>query len=166
MQSPLRMLGVVVALLVSACAAQAQTQAGSSPQRVTIDDAAWLAGRLVGTGFGGQMEEAWAPPVGGQMVGHFRLVRDGAPVFYEIMLIDVVEGGVRMRVKHFNPDFVGWEEKDRWGTFEPVSASENELVFSSLSIQREGPDDMVMRLRIRYADGPREEVLRFRRAPT
>jgi hypothetical protein len=71
-----------------------------------------------------------------------------------------------MRVKHFNPDFVGWDEKDRWVTFEPVSASENELVFSSLSIRREGADDMIMRLRIRYADGPREEVLRFRRAPT
>lgn len=132
----------------------------------TIDDAAWLSGRWVGEGLGGELEEVWSPPVGGQMVGHFRLVREGAPVFYEIMLIDVVEGGVRMRVKHFNPDFVGWEEKDRWVTFEPVSVSENELVFSSLSIQRDGPDDMVMRLRIRYADGPREEVLRFRRAPT
>lgn len=132
----------------------------------TIDDAAWLAGRWVGEGLGGELEEVWSPPVGGQMVGHFRLVRDGAPVFYEIMLIDVIEGGVRMRVKHFNPDFVGWEEKDRWVTFEPVSASETELVFSSLSIRRERPDEMTMRLRIRYADGPREEVLRFRRAPT
>lgn len=143
------------AALVASPAADAQT----------IEDAAWLVGGWAGDGLGGELEEVWSPPVGGQMVGHFRLVRDGAPVFYEIMLIDVVEGGVRMRVKHFNPDFVGWEERDRWVTFEPLSASENELVFSGLSIRRESPDEITMRLDIRYADGTREEVLHLRRAP-
>src|SRR5688572_27278838 len=99
-------VAIAAAFLGTACAAQAQTE-----RAATIEDAAWLAGRWVGEGFGGQMEETWAPPVGGQMVGHFRYWRDGQPQIYEIMLMDVVEGGVRLRVKHFNPDFTGWEER-------------------------------------------------------
>lgn len=159
----LNVVVLVAALLGGACAAQAQT--ATPPRAARIEDAAWLAGRWLGEGFGGQMEEAWAPPVGGQMVGHFRYWRDGAPQFYELMLMDVVEGGVRMRVKHFNPDFVGWEEKDGWHTFDPVSAAPGALLFNGLEIRREGEDRVVMTIRLRRGDVVEEEVLRFQRAP-
>ncbi len=159
----LKRLAVVAALLMGACAAQAQTQA---PQlAATIEDASWLAGRWVGTGFGGQMEEAWAPPVGGQMVGHFRYWRDGQPQFYEFLMMDVVEAGVRMRVKHFNPDLVGWEEKDAWHTFEPVSVGPDALLFSGFEIRRDGADRIVMKLRMRRAGVVEEETFHFQRAP-
>lgn len=131
----------------------------------TIDDAAWLSGRWVGEGFGGQMEEAWAPPVGGQMIGHFRHWRDGEPQFYEFLMLDVVEGGIRMRVKHFGPDGLAWEERGDWVTFEPVSVSPEALVFDGLEIRREGEDRIVMHLRMRRGDSVRTEVLRFQRAP-
>jgi len=131
----------------------------------TIDDGAWLAGRWVGEGFGGQMEEAWAPPVGGQMIGHFRYWRDGAPQFYEFLVLDVVEGGLRMRLKHFNPDFTAWEEREVWTTFEPVSVSPEALIFNGLEIRREGEDRMVMHLRLRRGEAVSTEVLRFQRAP-
>lgn len=36
----------------------------------------------------------WSAPVGGTMVGHFRLVRDGKPVFYELLTLIEVEGSV------------------------------------------------------------------------
>jgi len=154
---------VAAALLGGACAAQGQT---APPQTAaTIDDAAWLAGRWVGEGFGGQMEESWAPPVGGQMVGHFRYWRDGQPQFYEFLMMDVVDGGVRMRVKHFNPDMVGWEEKGEWVTFEPISAGPEALIFNGLEIRREGADRIVMTLRLRRGETVTEEILRFQRAP-
>jgi hypothetical protein len=157
-------VGLAIALLGSAGAAQAQTE--PSARVATIEDAAWLAGRWVGMGFGGQMEETWAPPVGGQMVGHFRYWRDGQPQFYELMMMDVVAGqGVRMRVKHFNPDFVGWEEKDGWVEFEPVSAGPDALVFNGLTIRRESEDRIVMTIRLRRGDVVEEEILRFERAP-
>ncbi len=153
---------IAVALLGSACVAQAQTE---QPARAaTIEDASWLAGRWVGEGFGGQMEETW-PPVGGQMVGHFRYWREGQPQFYEFLMMDVVEGGVRMRVKHFNPDMVGWEEKDGWVTFEPGSVGPDALVFDGFEIRREGADRVVMRLRMRRGDAVEEEVMHFQRAP-
>lgn len=130
----------------------------------TIEDAAWLAGRWTGTGLGGELEEVWSPPVGGQMVGHFRLVTNGKPVFYEFILLDVVDGGIRMRLKHFNPDHTAWEDKDAWTTFSPVSASEGKLVFSALTIERTGPDALTMRLKLRREGQVVEEVLQFRRA--
>jgi hypothetical protein len=154
---------IAAALLSAACAAQAQT---APPQTAaTIDDAAWLAGRWVGEGFGGQMEEAWAPPVGGQMVGHFRYWREGQPQFYEFLMMDVIDGGVRMRVKHFNPDMVGWEDKGEWVTFEPVTAGPDALIFNGLEIRRESEDRIVMTIRLRHGETVSEEVLRFQRAP-
>lgn len=149
-----------------ACALLALSPAEAQTTRpATIDDAAWLAGRWVGEGFGGQMEESWSPPVGGQMIGHFRYWRDGQPQFYEIMMLDIAEGGVRMRVKHFNPDFTGWEERGEWHTFEPVLVSEGRLLFDGLDIQRQGEDRMVMSIRIRRGETVTEEILRFQRAP-
>lgn len=152
---------IAIALTLFSVAAPASAQ----PRAVSIDDASWLTGRWVGEGLGGEMEEVWSPPVDGQMVGHFRLVRNGAPVFYEIMLLDVAEEGLRMRVKHFNPDFVGWEDKGEWVTFEPRAVSETELTFQSLVIRRTSADSLTMVLRIRYPDGVRDETLTFRRAP-
>jgi hypothetical protein len=153
-------IAIAAAFLGAACAAQAQTERAAA-----IEDAAWLAGRWVGEGFGGQMEESWAPPVGGQMVGHFRYWRDGEPQLYEIMLMDVVDGGVRMRVRHFNPDFTAWEERGEWHAFEPVSAAPDALIFNGLEIRREGENRIIMRIRMRRGDVVEEEVLRFERAP-
>jgi hypothetical protein len=51
------------------------------------------------------------------MVGHFRLVKDGKPVFYELLTLLEVEGSVEMRLKHFNADMTGWEEKADYLTF-------------------------------------------------
>lgn len=130
-----------------------------------IEHASWLAGRWVGEGLGGELEETWAPAASGQMVGHFRLMHDGAVVFYEIMLLDVVDGGLRMRVKHFNPDFVGWEERDGWHAFNPVSVSADSLAFTGLVIRRVGNDAFEIVMSIRYPEGVREETLRMRRAP-
>jgi hypothetical protein len=140
-------------------------QPHSAERTVTIQDAAWLAGRWVGTGLGGTLEEVWSPPAGGQMVGHFRLLRDGRPAFYEFILIDVADGGLRMRLKHFNPDHTAWEDKDGWATFNPVSAGTDELAFTGLRILRNGPDAITMKLRVRDGGKEREETLQFRRAP-
>jgi len=143
----------------------------SQAEPTTIDNANFLAGRWVGEGLGGVMEEVWSPPRGGQMVGHFALYRDGAPVFYELMLIDVVATGLRLRVKHVNPDGTGWEDKDEWTTFDPVSAAPmtsewGAIQWDALSLTQTGPDTMIGAIRIRERDGSvQEHALTFQRAP-
>ena len=131
----------------------------------TIADASWLAGRWVGDGLGGTIEETWAPAAGGQMIGHFQLVKDGKPAFYEIMLLDAQPGGLRLRVKHFNPDFTAWEDKGDWHSFEPVSAEPDLLKFKGLTLARNG-QELTITVTIRAKDGKvTDHPLKLRRAP-
>ena len=131
----------------------------------TIADASWLAGRWVGTGFGGAVEENWSPAAGGQMVGHFQLVQNGRPSFYEIMLLDQAAGGLRMRVKHFNADFTAWEDKGGWHSFEPVSAEPGLLKFKGLTLAG-GGNELTITVTLRAKDGTvTEHPIRLRRAP-
>jgi hypothetical protein len=131
----------------------------------TIADASWLAGRWVGEGLGGRIEEVWSPAEGGQMVGHFQLSVGGKPQFYEIMLLDVQPAGLRLRVKHFNPDFTAWEDKGGWHSFEPVSVAPNQIRFNGLSLEREG-DALTMSVRLKQKDGSvAEHPIRLKRAP-
>ncbi|RYY25006.1 MAG: hypothetical protein EOP62_15250 [Sphingomonadales bacterium] len=131
---------------------------------LSIHDAAWLAGRWVGEGLGGKVEENWSPVQGGQMVGHFTLYNDDAPVFYEIMLMDVQPGGIRLRVKHFNPDFTAWEDKAGWHAFEPISTEKESLRFNGLWLRREG-EELLITIRLKDKAGEaKDHLLRLRRA--
>lgn len=157
-------LRTLLILVAWSSATLAQPSAAAPPAK--IGDAAWLAGRWVGEGLGGTVEETWAPPGGGQMFGHFRLVRDGKPVFYELMLLDEHQGGLRLRVKHFNPDFTGWEEKDGWHSFEPESVGANSLRFKGLWLRLEGGEMVAtVTIRNRTDNSVRDETLRHRRSP-
>lgn len=153
---------VLMTLLVFSFAAA--TLASAQPQRVTIENAAWLEGRWAGEGFGGQLEEIWMAPAGGQMVGHFRMTQNGEPSFYEFLLIEEHDGGLRYRVKHFNPDMVGWEERDGFHEFPWISASEGELRFEGITIRRIDAQTSDHIITTRAADGSvTEHVLRYRR---
>jgi hypothetical protein len=152
---------------------QSQTQtpntvrlAADAPRpKAQIGDLAWLAGRWVGEGLGGTMDEVWSEPVGGAMVGYFRLVRDGKPVFYEIMTVLEAENSVEMRLKHVNPDMTGWEEKAGYVTFRLVRQDATGAYFEGLTFKREGPDriDGYIALRDRATGIVREEKLTYRR---
>lgn len=136
----------------------------SAQSPATIADASWLAGRWVGEGLDGTIEETWSPAAGGQMIGHFQLVKDGKPQFYELMLLDAVPAGLRLRVKHFNPDFTAWEDKGDWHSFEPVSAAAGKLRFRGLSFDREG-DDLTIIVTLKQKDGSvADHPIRLKRA--
>lgn len=133
--------------------------------QASIADASWLAGRWVGEGLGGKIEETWAPAAGGQMVGHFQLAKDGKPQFYEIMLLDAPPGGLRLRVKHFNPDFTAWEDKGEWHSFEPVGVEPDRLRFNGLTFQRSG-DQLTITVRLKQKDGSvADHPIKLKRAP-
>jgi hypothetical protein len=154
----------LVLALAAAAPARGQSVPVSAATAPPVEAAAWIEGRWIGEGFGGVVEEVWSAPRGGQMVGHFRMVRGDAPVFYELLLIDRQVEGLRMRVKHFNPDFTGWEERDRWQAFPPVSAAPNDLRFDGLSMRLDN-GEMVITVRIDENGAVRDETLRLRRAP-
>lgn len=137
--------------------------AGMPPAAARIADLGWLAGTWTGEGLGGQIDEVWSQPSGGAMVGYFRLVRDGKPVFYEILTLREVEGSVEMRLKHVNPDMTGWEEKNDFVTFKLVKLDDTAAYFSGLTFRRISADLIEGYLALRQNDVVREERLVYRR---
>ena len=154
-----------LALAAAALAFAAAASPAQGPS-ASIDSAAWLAGRWVGEGLGGTIEEVWSPAYGGQMVGHFALIRDGAPALYELMLLDEQEAGLRLRVRHFNPDFTAWEDRGGWHSFEPETVEPGILRFTGFQLRREGEELLItITLRDRAGGVATDHVLRLRRAP-
>ena len=132
---------------------------GAPRPAAKIADWAWIAGRWHGTGLGGSVDEVWSDPAGGSMVGHFRLVRDGKPIFYEILTVIEAEGSLEMRLKHVNPDMTGWEEKANFVTFKLAKLEPDAVYFSGLTFRRTSADGLEIYLALRdRADGTvREE---------
>ena len=131
----------------------------------SVDDMAWLAGRWTGTGLGGRCEEVWSPPDAGVMLGTFRLIRDGKPVFYEFLTVSVVEDRLVMRLKHFNPDMTGWETPEKFVEFKHVRTAGNTVEFEGLKFRRDDDDHLTITLRLRGKDGAvREEIFEMTRA--
>jgi hypothetical protein len=177
MRSFVATLAISIAVTIAAAAQEAQGTAGNTantvrlaegapPPAATIADMAWIAGRWHGEGLGGSAEEAWSDPAGGSMVGHFRLVKDAKPVFYEIMTVLEVKGSLELRLKHVNPDMTGWEEKADFVTFRLAKVEPGAIYFNGLTFRRAAPDRVEIYLALRNrADGAlREEKFTMSRS--
>lgn len=136
---------------------------GEAPEGATVEAMAWLAGRWTGPGLGGQTEETWSPPEAGVMIGTFRLIKEGKPVFYEFMMLSVTERGLVMRLKHFNPDMTGWEERDKFVEFRYVRTAGNLVQFEGLTFRRDSDHRLTIFLALRSKDVVREETFEMTR---
>ena len=169
-----RTLGVMVAAcLLAAATASAQQQItentvrladGAASPPATLGGMAWLAGSWTGEGLGGQVEEIWSPAQAGAMMGMFRLLRDGQTAFYELMTLVEENGSLVLRVKHFNPDLTGWEDKGESVDFALVAVDGDRFLFDGLTFHRRADDAMTIHVVISSKDGTvREEVFRYAR---
>jgi len=131
----------------------------------TLADLAWLQGSWEGEGIAGAPAlESYSAPAGGQMVGHFRQMRaDGMVMFYEIITIVEQGGSLAYRLKHFNPDLTGWEEKDEVEAFPLTARSADRFEFSGLVYERTGPDAMTASVVVEEKGKRDTLVFRFRR---
>jgi hypothetical protein len=137
---------------------------GVPGDKAVIADVAWLVGRWKGTGLGGTVEQVWSPPQHGQMMGMFSYVKDGKIVFYEFLTLAEVDGTLALRVKHFNPDMTGWEEKDKFITFRFIKTDAQRAWFGGFTFERVGTDGWNGYLAMRNAAGEtREEKFEFKR---
>jgi len=141
-------------------------ESGAKSPMAKIGDLAWIQGRWVGEGLGGTVEEIWSPPLGDSMLGMFRLVKNGKVVFSEHCAIVETEGGLLLRVKHFDTNFKGWEEKDVSVKFPLVKLTPTEANFDGLTIRKKDADTLLMYVAIKNkkTGAVREEEFRYRRA--
>lgn len=107
----------------------------------TLDRMDWLIGQWVGDGIGGAPAlESWLPPTGGTMVGTFvQQNEDGAIQFTEHLYLMEEEGTLVLRLKHFNADLTGWEEKDGMLTFRLVAIEDCAAYFHGLTLRCADP---------------------------
>jgi hypothetical protein len=158
------MKSLLLLLLLSTTEHTVRLAPGATPEPARIEDMAWLAGRWTGDGLGGTTEEVWSPPMGGVMVGTFRLLREDKVVFYEFLTLSVTDRGLAMRLKHFNPDMSGWEEKEKFVEFRYVGTKGDLVQFEGLTFRRDSKDALTIFLALKGKDGTvREERFRMKR---
>ncbi len=101
--------------------------AGVSPTELS-----WLTGNWLGQNGQDPVEEHWSPLRGNTLMGMFRWVKDGKVRFYELIAIEQEGEFVFLRIKHFYPKLVGWEEKDSALEFVLVQLKGQEAIFLEL----------------------------------
>jgi hypothetical protein len=163
-----RSAAYAVLLLVMAVGVSAQEKqtentlklsVGQQPAAGSIKDVAWLAGSWLGTGLGGVSEEVYTHPAGGVMLGMYRVIKDGKPMFYELITLAEDGGSLTMRLKHFNPDLKGWEEKNDSVSFRLVKKEGKRVYFEGLTIERQGKNGVIIYVATGNKDGKVEEAI-------
>lgn len=163
-------VGVLAMLAAGPLMAQETRMAGkdAAPVQATLADAAWLSGTWSGAGIGGATaHESWLAPSGNTMVGTFvQETGTGAIMFTEHMYLMEQGGSLVVKLKHFNPDLTGWEEKDAMVTFGLIGVEPCALYFEALTYRCDGKGGMIVAVRMKSdTPEPQELVFRFRKVP-
>lgn len=167
------LIGLALVVAPTAHGQQVRSTDGAAPAAASIEQLAWLEGSWEGEGLGGPASETYSRVQGGQLTGHFvQTDGKGGIAFTEIIHLGPHgEGGrsLAYRVRHFNPDMRGWEDKTGAPVVFPLIAIERDRwYFDGLTIHREAPDRMTIWVRIGAGDKAggkaREVAFRYRRA--
>lgn len=172
MRVDVRSVGAAAAVLAgfelqspgAAAAQETRTADGGAPPRARIADLAWIAGTWEGEGISGPAREVYSAPLGGQIAGHFTQTRNGAVTFHEFITIAERDGSIEYRIKHFNSDHTGWEERNQVQRFRLVAVESDAWYFDGLTLRRDGDNGLISAVRVTNPDGTsRELVFRYRR---
>ncbi|MCZ6642953.1 MAG: DUF6265 family protein [Gammaproteobacteria bacterium] len=113
---------------------------------VTFADFEFLEGNWCGDALGGEVIERWDAPFGDAMTGSMTVVKDEVVTFHEFFVIVREEGRWLLRLKHFGPDMVSWEEREEVVQFPLQEVAPLRIRFEGLSFERldeaEGPDNL------------------------
>ncbi|WP_020600879.1 DUF6265 family protein [Spirosoma panaciterrae] len=110
--------------LLATLTVQAQTSKTGS-----LADVAFMEGRWQGTFNGGPIEAAWIAPVGDNLSGFMRMMKDNKVTMYEMLIFEQTSEGPIVLVKHFKPGLIGQEEKDKSDRYRFIEASPNRALF-------------------------------------
>ena len=117
-----------------------------------IERLTWMAGSWSGAVDDDPVDEHWALPAGGVMIGMFRWMKHGRLYLYELLVIEPENDGLVLRLKHFDLGLHGWEEKAMAIAYPLVSVGEGEAVFekggsfrsSRFTYQRVGMNELLV----------------------
>ncbi len=110
----------------------------------SINDVAWIAGYWEGEALGGITEEIWTAPLGKSMMGSFKLVVEDTVQFYELCTITEENNSLLLRIKHFDKNLNGWEEKDTSIEFPLVKIEKNKVYFDDLTFEKISENELTI----------------------
>ena len=117
---------------------------GAPAPAANLADLAWMAGAWKGEGINGAPAyEFWWPAMGDQILGQFIQTNADGVAFSEVVSIVQKDGSLELRLKHFNSDLSGWEDKNEIVRFPLVAVEPNVWYFDGLTIRRDGLDGLV-----------------------
>lgn len=118
--------------------------------RASVSDLAFLAGTWTQQHAWGDMEEVWQPPMGNCIVSTFRCVNQGKVVFYEFMVVEQGQQVPELKLRHFNPGSIAWEDKEHPEVLPVTELGKNRVVFSrtglKLTYERSDPGKLIILL--------------------
>ena len=123
----------------------------------------FITGHWQGEAFGGITEEIWSPALGGSMMCVFKLVVEGNVLFYEICTITEEDNTLILRLKHFNRDLKGWEEKEETVDFRLVKVEKNRVYFDEFTFEKVNDNEMNIYVVIQNRDEENEVKFNYRR---
>jgi hypothetical protein len=124
-----------------------------------IKDLKFMSGKWVTSGEWGDMEENWSEPFGNSMMCSYRCVKNGKVVFYEFIVIEQQPTGPVMKLRHFNPGLIAWEDKDKPYEYPLMYLDENIARFerpdkkTALTFQRLSKTELKVILERQEKDG-------------
>ena len=139
-----------------------QLEEGAERPTASLADLSWLVGSWEGDAFGGRAEEVWLPASGGSMAGTFKLIVNDAATMYEFFMIVPDGESLTLRLKHFDRDLVGWEERHEYVEFPLVRVEKDAAYFAGLTYRRVGETDLVAYVSVSEGGSVSEETIRFR----
>jgi hypothetical protein len=121
----LRRAGLLAAFLVVASISD-----GQPVHDRVLQPLSFLSGRWVSETPTEMQEEIWTPVSGDSMIGSFRILQHGRPVFYEFWVVEVDDNRPVLKLKHFDAGLLGWEEKNATTKMPLISTAESDAVFA------------------------------------
>ncbi len=104
------------------CLIASSSALGQTPVAAQLTPLTFLAGHWTGEEGGSHSDEIWSDPAGSSIIGMYREVEQGKPVFYEFWAIELEGSTPIFKMKHFNAGMIGWENKEEMVRL-PVTAS-------------------------------------------
>ena len=98
-------------------------------QTSSLSDVSFMEGRWLGTFNGGPIEAAWIAPVGDNLTGFMRMMKDNKVTMYEMLIFEQTAQGPVVLVKHFGPGLIGREEKDKSDRYKFIEAKKDQALF-------------------------------------
>jgi hypothetical protein len=161
---PFRLVAAGLALLAPPAIADQEAAPPAS-----VADLAWIAGHWLDASPGTLSEEVWTPPSGDSMMGMWRFVSGGRARIFELLTITNGDGGLELRLRHFDPRLVGREDKERPVVLKLVRRGDREAAFEGREYAGAGSVRITYRradedgLTVTLEKGGTKEEFRFRR---